>query len=150
MVDNYLCIGLVNKAKEKRKTIKVIKALHMPAHILLKKVFLQVDLAGAIKLQCNNKPVQVAEEKKILVFAKTNGYHHESIADGLVAIQKLGKENHFGVDTTTDSLKFSDVNLQQYKVIVFLSTTGNVLGTEQETALQNFIHNGGGFAGIHA
>ena len=109
-----------------------------------------MTLSACSKSQTNNAPAEVAREEKVLVFAKTNGYHHESIADGLVAIQKLGKENHFAVDTTTDSLKFSDINLQQYKVIVFLSTTGKVLGTAQETALQNFIHNGGGFVGIHA
>ena len=109
-----------------------------------------MTLSACSKSQTNNAPAEVAREEKVLVFAKTNGYHHESIADGLVAIQKLGKENHFAVDTTTDSLKFSDINLQQYKVIVFLSTTGKVLGTAQETAPQNFIHNGGGFVGIHA
>ena len=122
----------------------------MLAHILFKKIFLLMALAAGITLQTNNGSAEAAKEKKILVFAKTNGYHHESIADGLVAIQKLGKENNFAVDTTTDSLKFADANLQQYKVIVFLSTTGKVLGTEQETALQNFIHKGGGFVGIHA
>jgi type 1 glutamine amidotransferase len=121
----------------------------MFVHILFKSIFLLTTLST-----CNSKletyTVSATVEEKILVFAKTNGYHHESIADGLAAIQKLGIENHFAVDTTTDSLKFSDENLKQYKVIVFLSTTGKVLGTEQETALQNFIHNGGGFVGIHA
>jgi type 1 glutamine amidotransferase len=87
---------------------------------------------------------------KVLVFAKTNGYHHESIADGIVAIMKLGAENHFSVDSTTDSLKISDSNLKQYKVIVFLSTTGKVLGPDQETALQHFMARGGGYVGIHA
>ena len=32
---------------------------------------------------------------RILVFSKTAGYHHESIADGNVAIQKLGSQNNF-------------------------------------------------------
>ena len=86
----------------------------------------------------------------VLVFYKTAGFVHSSIPNGIAAIQKLGKENHFAVDTTTDSLTISDANLNQYKVIVFLSTTGKVLGTVQETALQNFIHKGGGFVGIHA
>jgi len=122
----------------------------MIAHLLFKNIFWLMILSGCSKSKTNNSPSGTASEQKILVFAKTNGYHHESIADGLVAIQKMGKENHFGVDTTTDSLKLSDANLQQYKVIVFLSTTGKVLGAEQETALQNFIRKGGGFVGIHA
>ncbi len=99
----------------------------------------------------NNTPVKPAKkEKKILVFAKTNGYHHESIAAGIEAIIKLGQENHFAVDTTTDSLKFNDANLKQYNAIVFLSTTGKVFGEDQEKALQNYIHKGGGYMGIHA
>jgi len=122
----------------------------MLAHILFKKIFLVMALACGITLQSNNNPPEGSKQKKILVFAKTNGYHHESIAAGVTAIQKLGAENSFAVDTTTDSLMFSDANLKQYKVVVFLSTTGKVLGEGQETALQNFIHKGGGFVGIHA
>ncbi|MEO5682783.1 MAG: ThuA domain-containing protein [Chitinophagaceae bacterium] len=122
----------------------------MLAHILFKKIFLLLALAGGFMLRGHNNPADTVKAKKILVFAKTNGYHHESIAAGLVAIQKLGAANKFAVDTTTDSLMISDANLKQYKVIVFLSTTGKVLGAEQETALQNFMHKGGGFVGIHA
>jgi len=122
----------------------------MLAHILFKKIFLVIALAAGITLQSNNSPAAASKQKKILVFAKTNGYHHESIAAGMAAIEKLGLENKFAVDTTTDSLQISDANLKQYKVIVFLSTTGKVLGTEQETALQNFMRKGGGFVGIHA
>lgn len=89
-------------------------------------------------------------DNKVLVFSKTNGYHHESIAVGIEAIKKLGAENNFGVDATTDSTLINDDNLKQYKTIIFLSTTGTVLGTDQEKALQKFIHKGGGFVGIHA
>ncbi len=121
----------------------------MLAHILFKKIFLVLALAAGVTLQGNNS-TDTARQKKILVFAKTNGYHHESIAEGLTAIQKLGLQNKFAVDTTTDSLQIADANLKQYQVIVFLSTTGKVLGTEQETALQNFMRKGGGFVGIHA
>ena len=45
---------------------------------------------------------------RVLVFCKTAGYHHESIANGIVAIQKLGAENNFDVDTTIDATKFND------------------------------------------
>jgi len=39
---------------------------------------------------------------KILVFTKTAGFHHASIPLGVDAIIKLGKENGFAVDTTSD------------------------------------------------
>ena len=122
----------------------------MFATILFKKLFLLSTVTFSVALNGHNDSAIVKKEKKILVFTKTNGYHHESIAEGALAIIKLGAENHFAVDTTSDSLKFNDANLKQYNEIVFLSTTGKVFGEDQEKALQNFIHKGGGYMGIHA
>ncbi|MEP7279240.1 MAG: ThuA domain-containing protein [Bacteroidota bacterium] len=87
---------------------------------------------------------------KVLVFCKTAGFHHKSIADGIVAIQKLGVENKFDVDTTIDGDKFNNENLKQYKTIIFLSTTGDVLNDEQQAAFKKYIEAGGGYMGIHA
>ena len=87
---------------------------------------------------------------RILVFSKTTGYHHESIAAGNIAIQQLGKENGFDVDTTTDASWFTDDSLKKYAAIVFLSTTGNVLDYRQRVAMERYIQSGGGFVGIHA
>jgi cytochrome c len=86
----------------------------------------------------------------VLVFSRTKGYYHESIPAGLAAIQKLGSENNFQVDTTKDASKFTTDNLKKYKAIIFLSTTGDVLNAEQQSALEDYIKNGGGFVGIHA
>src|SRR5580692_7112852 len=81
-------------------------------------------LASLVTPSCNHHP---SGPPRILVFSKTTGFHHESIADGNVAIQQLGKENQFNVDTTTDASWFTDDSLKKYAAIVFLSTTGNVL-----------------------
>lgn len=87
---------------------------------------------------------------RILVFSKTGGFHHASIDDGNIAIQQLGKENQFDVDTTTDATRFVDDSLKQYAAVVFLSTTGNVLDYRQRVAMERYIQSGGGFVGIHA
>lgn len=87
---------------------------------------------------------------KVLIFSKTNGYHHASIATGIEAIKKLGAENGFGVDTTTDSLLFRKKVLKKYAALIFLSPTGKVFGPDEEKALQSYIRHGGGFVGIHA
>lgn len=87
---------------------------------------------------------------KILVFSKTAGYHHASIADGIEAIQQLGNENGFEVDTTTNAEMFNEENLEQYSAVVFLSTTGDVLNNYQEADFQRYIEAGGGYVGIHA
>ncbi|GAA2866875.1 ThuA domain-containing protein [Nonomuraea rubra] len=88
---------------------------------------------------------------KVLVFSKTTGFRHDSIPEGIAAVQKLGQENNFAVDTTEDSALFTDQNLAQYQAVVFMSTTGDPLGTQdQKDAFQRYIQNGGGFAGVHA
>lgn len=87
---------------------------------------------------------------RVLIFAKTAGFHHNSIAVGIPAIIKLGQENKFDVDTTTDASKFTYDNLKQYKAVIFLSTTGDVLNDVQQAEFQKYIEKGGGFVGVHA
>jgi len=84
------------------------------------------------------------------VFAKTAGYEHASIPDGIEAIQELGAENGFEVDTTTNAERFNEENLQQYAAVIFLSTTGDVLNKYQEADFERYIQAGGGYVGIHA
>ena len=90
------------------------------------------------------------EKKRLLVFSKTAGFYHKSIPVGKAAIQKLGAENGFEVDTTSNSDKFTKENLQQYAAVVFLNTTGDVLNNEQQQAFEQYINNGKGFVGVHA
>jgi type 1 glutamine amidotransferase len=91
-----------------------------------------------------------AKKKRILVFSKTAGFHHSSIPVGIAAIQKLGAENNFDVDTTINATKFTAKNLKQYAAVVFLNTTGDVLNDEQQTAFEQYIKKGGGYVGVHA
>src|SRR5688572_8975712 len=87
---------------------------------------------------------------KVLVFSKTAGFRHDSIPQGITAIQELGAANGFTVTATEDAAAFTDANLAQFDVVVFLSTTGDVLNAAQQTAFENYIKSGGGFAGVHA
>ncbi|WP_406422951.1 ThuA domain-containing protein [Streptomyces sp. NBC_00842] len=88
---------------------------------------------------------------RVLVFSKTTGFRHDSIPDGIAAIQKLGADNNFAVDATEDATLFTETNLAKYQTVVFLSTTGDPLDQESEkAAFQKYIEQGGGFVGIHA
>ncbi len=87
---------------------------------------------------------------KVLVFSATAGFRHDSITNGIEAIQSLALSNNFTADTTEDSNLFTDANLAQYKAVIFLNTTGDVLNTNQQGALQRYIEAGNGFVGIHA
>lgn len=94
--------------------------------------------------------VSFSQQKKVLIFSKTAGYHHESIPAGTKAVMEMGKENGFAVDSTTDSAKFTDDFLKQYAAVIFLCTTGNVLDEEQQHAFERYIKAGGGFVGVHS
>lgn len=87
---------------------------------------------------------------RVLVFSKTVKFHHASIPAGQAALLKLGKENNFEVDTTTDATWFTEKNLKKYDAVIFLSTTGDVLNDEQQAAFEKFIRGGKGYMGIHA
>jgi type 1 glutamine amidotransferase len=89
-------------------------------------------------------------KQKVLIFSKTAGFHHASIAVGIPAIIKLGQEHDFDVDTTTDATKFTYDNLKQYKAVIFLSTTGDVLNDAEKAEFIKYIQHGGGFVGVHS
>lgn len=87
---------------------------------------------------------------RILVFSKTSGFVHKAIPVGVGALQKLGREQGFLVDTTTNSAWFTKDSLDKYAAVVFLNTTGDVLNNRQEAAFEQYIQAGGGFVGIHS
>nr|WP_068886910.1 ThuA domain-containing protein [Pedobacter panaciterrae] len=94
--------------------------------------------------------VTPAKPARILVFSKTKGFYHSSIPAGIAAIQKLGKENNFIVDTTKNSAYFVQDSLKNYSAVIFLSTTMNVLNADEQVAFERYIQSGGGYAGVHA
>lgn len=93
---------------------------------------------------------RAAESFRILVFSKTLLYRHASIKNGIGMLHTLGAKHGFGVDATENSAVFAPANLARYKTIVFLSTSGDILNPNQQSAFKNFIENGGGFVAIHA
>ena len=82
----------------------------------------------------------------VLVFTKTAGFRHDSIADGIADLRKNG----FAVEATEDAGRFTDEGLAPYRAVIFLNTTGDVLAADQERAFERYIRGGGGFVGIHS
>ncbi len=96
-------------------------------------------------------PHQKPDKFKLLLFTKCNGYVHASIGGQIEQVDSLGRKYGFGVDTTTDSLKFTDQNLAQYSVIFFCNANGdNLLGDAGRAAFMKFIQSGKGYIGIHS
>ena len=91
-----------------------------------------------------------AQKSQVLVFNKTEAYHHESIPTGTATIKDLGDLNNFKVTESDDAGEFTVKNLKKYQLVIFLSTTGNVLNEAQQKAFEEYINKGGNFFGIHA
>lgn len=87
---------------------------------------------------------------EVLLFYKTEGYWHRSIATGIVLMKDLADDHDFELSKTNDAENFLDEDLQKYKLIVFLNTSGNVFNEEEQEAFKKYIENGGNFFGIHA
>ena len=104
-------------------------------------------LAAVILAGCSGKK---KGNPRVLVFSKTAGFRHSSIPNGIAAIQKLGKENGFSVDTTENAAIFNEDSLRLYSAVIFLNSTGNVLDAYQQAEFERYIQAGGGFMGIHA
>lgn len=114
--------------------------------------------------------------RKLLVFSKTGGFRHASIATGKVAFTEMGKKTGAFETVVSDDLEnFEADKLKQYDGVMFLSTTMNpflpskaeleklseeekkaalAAAKEKEAKLrENFmswIRAGGAFIGIHA
>ena len=91
-----------------------------------------------------------APSPRVLVFSKTAAFRHASIETGIRAIHELGGDNGFAVEDTEDATVFDEETLRTFDVVVFLSTTGDVLNAVQQADFERFIQAGGGYVGIHA
>ena len=109
------------------------------------RALLALALAAVVSLLVAASATAQAPAITVLVF---HGAPNATIDAGVDAIEALGAENDFDVETTQDAGDFTAANLEQYRAIVFLGNAGNALNAAQESALQGFIQAGGGFVGI--
>ncbi|MER5263860.1 ThuA domain-containing protein [Actinosynnema sp. NPDC002837] len=117
----------------------------------LRSVLSTITATAVVILAAAPVPATAADPPyKVLVFSKTAGFRHSSIPNGIQAIRDLGAANNFTVDATEDAGAFTGANLTQYKTVIFLSTTGDVLNTTQQGAFESYVRSGGGFVGVHA
>lgn len=94
--------------------------------------------------------VMAQKQFKALLVTTTRGWHHESVHAGVLAIQQLGVRNAFDVVLMEDPGSINDKNLEQFKVIIFLNTTGDIFDSTQQKVMERYIQSGKGFVGIHS
>jgi type 1 glutamine amidotransferase len=86
---------------------------------------------------------------QVLVFTRTEGFRHDSIRSGLALFEELERRGEIALRATEDAAQLVR-ELSQLEVVVFLSTSGDVLDEAQQDALESFVRAGGGFVGVHA
>lgn len=96
------------------------------------------------------QPAMDAEGVRVLMFTKTAGFRHSSISTSKEVMQALADTFGFDLTLTEDAAVFTDSSLGTFDVVIFASTTGEVLDAAQQRALQGFIGAGGGYVGVHA
>ena len=82
---------------------------------------------------------------RILVYSRTVGFRHSAIDEGITALKLLGSQQGIQVDAAEEPTLFTDEVLSRYDVVVFLSTTSDILNPAQEAALERFIRSGKGW-----
>jgi len=102
------------------------------------------------QLVCYQITIAQTKQFKALLVTTTRGWHHESQHAGVLAIQQLGVKNFFDVVLFENPDGFTDKYLEQFKVVIFLNTTGNILDSAQQKVMERFIKSGKGFVGIHS
>lgn len=92
----------------------------------------------------------VAAADSMLIFSKTAGFRHDSIAEGIMCFRELGAELGLKITATEDASVFNSKNLSSVRVVIFLNTTGDILNAREEAAFESYIRNGGAWLGVHA
>lgn len=96
-------------------------------------------------------PAKPAENRKILMITRCEGFVHKSIPIGAETIKLMGeKTGAYSVDQTVELDVFTKENLKQYDAVLFLNTTRLDPSESQREALLDFVRSGKGIIGIHA
>ncbi|MEV4351935.1 ThuA domain-containing protein [Actinoplanes sp. NPDC049596] len=82
---------------------------------------------------------------RLLVFTRTAGYRHASIPAAVAAVSHFPEVR---AEHSEDPSALHD--LTSFDVVMFLSTTDDVLDERGRAELRSFVLGGGGFAGVHS
>jgi type 1 glutamine amidotransferase len=87
---------------------------------------------------------------EVLIYSRTAGFRHGSIPTGIACVEELATELGLTPRATEDPAAFTDAGLADVAVVVFLSTTGDVLDEAGQAAFERYVQGGGGYLGVHA
>jgi type 1 glutamine amidotransferase len=89
-------------------------------------------------------------ETAVLIFSKTNGFRHDSIAASNAALAAIAERRGWSAVVTENGAVFNPAQLARFRAVIWNSASGDVLTAEQRAAFKTYIEAGGGFLGLHA
>jgi type 1 glutamine amidotransferase len=89
---------------------------------------------------------------RVLMVTATFGFRHDSIATAQEAMARLAASSgEFSVTATEELTQLSAASLQNYDVLFFALTSGELpLSADQKAAIVSFVSDGKGFLGAHS
>ena len=93
-----------------------------------------------------------ARARSVLVFFRTEGFVHNSIPVGILALQRLGeKTKAFTTVASEDMAMFTPEKLAGFDAVLFFNSTGlKFTDPVHRQALLEFVRSGKGVIGVHA
>jgi cytochrome c len=86
---------------------------------------------------------------RALVLTEAAGFRHDSIDVAAEWLGGLGAADGVVATIHTDSSVITPERLAEADVVVFVSTTGDVLDDDEQAALEGWVRAGGAWVGIH-
>jgi type 1 glutamine amidotransferase len=101
---------------------------------------------------CSGDDGVMQPDNRVLVFTKATGARHdEALAAAKTALPMALKADMVTPDFTEDPAMFTQANLDKYRAVIFLYTSGdNLLDDAGKAALEQFVRHGGGWMGVHS
>jgi hypothetical protein len=100
---------------------------------------------------CGDDPTPDMSDR-VLVYTRALGERHDdALAAAKAALPAKLKMDQLEVDFSEDPMVFTDAELEKYRAVIFLYTSGDDILTEDgKVALERFVRHGGGWLGIHS
>jgi type 1 glutamine amidotransferase len=88
---------------------------------------------------------------KMLVYSRTTGYRHDSIAQGKTMLREIAAEQGFEITETEVNDLITPEGLAEFEIIFFMNSTGDIFNQTEEAAFQQWMETkNGAFAGTHS
>jgi len=96
--------------------------------------------------------MMMTPDDRVLVYTRADGVRHdEAVAAAQPALMARLAMEKVTPDFTEDPAQFTQENLERYRAVIFLYTSGdNILDDAGKAALEQFVRHGGGWLGVHS